>query len=67
VQVLGLVFLFVDDVGQLGDDRDELRPVFFCAVQLHQLVQNIAVVGLFAEREQVALGGVVRIFEAGGR
>ena len=65
VQVLGLLLRVVDEVRELEDDLDQLVPVLFLAVELHQLGEDVAVVGPLVERGDVALGGARAILELG--
>ena len=63
VQVLRLLLRVVDELGELEDDLDQLGPVLLLAVELHQLGEDLAVVGALVERGDVALGGARAVVE----
>ena len=55
VHVLRALLRVLDEVGEAEDDLDELRPVLLLRVELHQLRQELAVVGPLLERREVRL------------
>jgi hypothetical protein len=57
VQVLHLLLRIAHELRQAQHDLDQLVPVFFFAVELHQFGEQLAVVGAIFERSHEALGG----------
>src|SRR4051812_25981177 len=55
VHVLRALLRVLDEVGEADDDVDEARPVLLLRVELHELRQELAIVGTLFESRYVRL------------